>query len=53
MCGWVGVQVGEVISNGLLKVTVPSDIYVATFKEKVQEEHKVRFEKDIVALGVS
>jgi hypothetical protein len=46
------VQVGEVISNGLL-ITVPSNIDVIDFKEKVQEEYKVRFGKDIVAPEVS
>jgi hypothetical protein len=46
---WVRVQVGGAISGGLLKVTVASDIDVATFKEKVQEKYKTSFIIEVAA----
>jgi hypothetical protein len=43
------VQVENEISDSLLKIAVPSDIYVADFKEKVQEKYKKLFLKEIAA----
>jgi hypothetical protein len=46
---WVRVQVGDAISGGLFKVTVPSNIYVADFKEKVQEKYKKLLRNKVAA----
>jgi hypothetical protein len=50
---WVGVQVGDEPSGSLVKLRVPSNIYVIDLKKNVQEEYKASFGKDIVAPEVS